>query len=157
MKKFLILAGVAILIILAIIILIMVAGCRQTAQLTSINIITDKLEYEAEEVLKVKIENNSKKSICFSSCYPYYLEKKTCPDAVEGKEEKWETYSYIKCLTDNLIERCVIPEEVKTFELILPLIDKGCHRLAVPVCVECNINETFREDKRFYSDEFIIR
>jgi len=38
----------------------------------------------------------------------------------------------------------------------LSLMDKGPHRLAIPVCVECNINETFREAERFYSNEFMI-
>ncbi len=114
-----------------------------------VSVITDKSEYEASKVLKVKIENDSRKSICFSSCYPYYLEKK--------KEGKWKDYSYADCLTDNLVEKCISPGEVKAFELTLPLIDAVSHRLAIPACVGCSINEMFEEDERFYSNEFIIK
>ena len=37
---------------------------------------TDKTEYQPGENLKIKIKNNFKEQICFSSCYPYLLEKK---------------------------------------------------------------------------------
>ena len=39
-------------------------------------IITDKNKYETGDILKVEIKNGFKTDICFSSCYPYYFEKK---------------------------------------------------------------------------------
>ena len=36
---------------------------------------TDKREYREKENPKITIENKLRENICFSSCYPYYLEK----------------------------------------------------------------------------------
>lgn len=142
-KEFLII-GVGIVALVAIILIAFLIFSNN-----NIKVITDKSEYEAGQALKVKIENNSRKNVCFSSCYPYFLEKK--------KEEKWEEYLYSKCLTDNLVEICVNPKEVKAFELTLFSMDGGFHRLAIPACVGCNVSEIFQEDKRFYSNEFIVK
>jgi hypothetical protein len=144
-KKFIIIIGlIALVILLAIII-----TYRGTLE-SKTKAITDKTEYEKDDVLKVKIENNLEKNICFSSCYPYYIEKK---DGV------WKSYSYSGCLEDNLIEKCAGPNQTKAFQLDLPgiEIEKGTHRLAIPICVGCNLQELFREDNWLYSNEFYIK
>ena len=70
-KKFLIIgAGIAVLVIIALIVLLF-------PQKGLVNVITDKSEYQLGGILKIKIENNSRKTVCFSSCYPYLFEKKT--------------------------------------------------------------------------------
>jgi hypothetical protein len=109
---------------------------------------TDKTEYDPGSVLKVVIQNNSRKNICFSSCYPYYLEK---------KDVNFQSYPYPDCPKPNLSEPCVKPRQSKFFEIDLPLLEAGLHRLAIPVCVDCKIKEDFREDTRFYSNEFTIK
>ena len=118
-----------------------------------VNVSTEKTEYNIGDILKVKIENDLKERICFSSCYPYYLEKK--------EEEEWKSYNYMDCSDSNLVESCVNPRKVKAFEITissedLEKINPGFHRIAIPACVGCNVDEEFREDQRFYSNEFVI-
>ena len=142
-KKFLIIgAGITILAVIILIALLF-------PQDGSINIITDKNEYKLGDILKVKIENNSRKSICFSSCYPYIFER---------KNGEWEGYHYVDCPDEDLTENCVDPKRTKAFEItILSLLtEKESHRLAIPACVGCNFKEVFREDKKLYSNEFVI-
>ena len=110
--------------------------------------VTDKEEYQIGGDLKVKIENDSAKSICFSSCYPYYFEKKRIG---------WKAYPYIECPYSDLAAVCVDPKQVKAFELDIPGLEKGDHRLAIPACVGCSLNEAFRKDQWFYSNGFIIK
>ncbi|MBZ9571895.1 hypothetical protein KJA15_00950 [Patescibacteria group bacterium] len=109
---------------------------------------TDKTEYEKGEVLKVKIQNNFRKNVCFSSCYPYLLER---------KNEKWESYKYAECYDLDSNGKCISPGQIKAFELTLPQVPGGLHRLAIPVCIGCKGEDTFKESKRFYSNEFIIK
>ncbi len=111
-------------------------------------VFTDRGEYKIGNALKVDIENHSTKDICFSSCFPYYFERK---DGV------WEKYKYGDCPQDNIAENCVAPNKIKAFELNIPPIDKGIHRLAVPACIGCAIKDKFRDDKWFYSNEFTVK
>jgi len=113
-----------------------------------ISIVTDKTEYEAGGNLKVKIKNNFGKQICFSSCYPYLL---------ESKNEKWESYKYTECQKFNGNGHCIETRGLKAYELTLPQVLAGLHRLVIPVCLGCKDNDLFREDKRFYSNEFLIK
>ena len=109
---------------------------------------TDKIEYEKGEVLKLKVKNDSLKKICFSTCYPYYLER---------KNSNWESYKYEECRSFNGNGHCLGPKREKAFELTLPKIPAGTHRLAIPVCTSCENEESFHEEKRFYSNEFNIK
>lgn len=111
-------------------------------------ITTDKTEYEAGGTLKVKIKNNFGKQICFSSCYPYLL---------ESKNENWESYKYAECQEFNGNGHCLRAGDLKAFELTLPGIIKDPQRLAIPICLSCKNEDPFREDKRFYSNEFLIK
>jgi len=113
-----------------------------------VNIITDAREYGLGDTLKVKIENNLKENICFSSCYPYNIQK---------ENGEWIFYHYEDCLDSNLNESCIDPREVKAFELIIPFIDEGSHRLSISACIGCNANEVFEQGQRFYSNNFIIK
>ena len=70
---------------------------------------------------------------------------------------KWESYQYGECPRPNLAEKCERSGEIKGFELTLAEAEKGLHRLAVPVCINCQDQEEFKETKRFYSNEFIIK
>ena len=142
MKNFLLVGGGIVLLIVVILIGI------NTSPKSQVNIITDKQEYQIGTPLKVKIVNNDGKKICFSSCYPYYFEK---------KNEKWEDYQYENCPDSNLVEKCIAPKEVRAFELVIPQLDKGIHRLAIPACIDCSLKEKFKEDKKFYSNDFIIK
>ena len=114
-------------------------------------IITNKTDYTLGENPKIKIENNAIKNICFSSCYPYYLEK--------NNGNGFKSYHYGSCPSVDKTETCVTPGQVKAFELLLDKmsIEKGFHRIAIPACIHCQLHEDFREDQRFYSNEFIIK
>lgn len=111
-------------------------------------LLTDKTEYEQDGTLKIAIKNDSGENICFSSCYPYYFEK---------KNSNFEPYSYPICQAPNLNQVCVEPNQSKFFETALPPLEAGFHRLAIPACVGCKIKDNFREDKKFYSNEFVIK
>lgn len=109
---------------------------------------TDATLYENGAVLKTQIWNHSLENICFSSCYPYYLER---------KDGEWESYNYQNCPDSNLVQECINPWKIKAFELTLPLVQEGFHRLVVPICKECKIGEEFKEIEKLYSNEFEIK
>ncbi len=113
-----------------------------------VDIITNAKEYRAGDVLKVKIENNLKESICFSSCYPYNIEK---------KNGEWSSYRYEDCLDRNLNESCIDSRQVKAFELVIPFIETGFHRIGISACIGCNTNEVFKEGQKLYSNDFLIK
>ena len=143
------------IVVLVIIILVYIERTELTRPITEpikeVEITLDQKEYKADSDLKLKIKNNLDKKICFSSCYPYYLERD-----VGGM---FAAYQYGICLMADVAEVCVESEKVKSFEIILNKIktDNSSHRFAVPVCVGCTFQESFREDSWFYSNEFIIK
>ncbi len=113
-------------------------------------VLTDKNEYQSGQVLKVNIRNNSKENICFSTCNNYYLER---------KDETWQSYKYEKCQKPDLAGFCIKPGGIKAFELDL-LKDIEVlkqHRLAIPICFDCQEGEGFKESKRLYSNQFLIK
>ncbi len=114
----------------------------------SISIITDKINYSSGDSLKIKIENNSLKDICFSSCYPYYFEK---------KGDQWKDYKYQECSKQDIIETCINPGKVKAFEMEVPSLEEGSHRIVLPICTDCQTGRNFQENKRYYSNEIIIK
>lgn len=143
-NKFLII-GIVIAVLAGVVLIIL--STTQKFEYLSAEVITDKNEYNKGGGLKVKIENNLEESICFSSCYPYYFEKKIV---------RWKTYPYIECPFDDLVEVCISPKQVKAFELIVPSLEEGNHRLAIPACIGCNLNQLFESDSWFYSNSFVV-
>ncbi len=144
-KNILILAG-GIIVLVFLITAYFLIFSRTSVEKT--RVVTDKNKYEKSSVLKVKIKNGLKTDICFSSCYPYYFEKK---DGV------WEGYQYESCPQEDKAEKCLVPDETKAFEAKIPIIEKGIHRLAIPACVGCNLHDKFRKDQWIYSNEFDIQ
>ena len=143
-KKFLIIGtGIAVLVIIILIALLF-------PQEGLVNIVTDKNEYALGDILKIKIENNSGKTICFSSCYPYFFER---------KNGEWESYHYVNCLDEDVTEICINSKKIKAFELSIPLlpVKEGPHRIVIPACIGCDTNKTFEENQKFYSNDFIIK
>jgi hypothetical protein len=114
----------------------------------SISVITDRKEYVLGDNLKVKISNNSNDKLCFSSCYPYYIEKKA---------NDWQAYKYEDCPEQDKVDSCVGPEEVRAFELTLPPLEKGEHRLMIQACVGCQSNDLFIKNKELFSNQFIVK
>lgn len=125
---------------------------KNKSEKNSLVAITHRNEYQMEEKIIVNIENKFKKRVCFSSCAPYTL---------ENKENNWKDYfdpSY--CTESNINKFCLEPLQVKAYEIDLravPDLKKGIHRIGLSVCIDCKGNESFREDKRFYSNEFSIK
>ncbi len=112
-------------------------------------IATDKKEYRSGELLRLTIKNNFAKNVCFSSCYPYFLEKK-------DEKKGWKSYKYQNCPESDVAEKCMEKEQIKAFMTTLPKIKKGIHRIRIPCCIGCKIQQDFKESKRFYSNEFKI-
>lgn len=115
-------------------------------------ILTDREEYKLGERLRVSIDNNLTNNICFSSCYPYYLEKN---DGLKN----YLPYSYGVCLINDIADTCVMPGDIKYFEIYLnkEIIKSGLHRLAVPACIGCSFKQNFNKDSWFYSNSFEIK
>ncbi len=113
-----------------------------------VKVILRKTEYIKNEKLQVQIENYLSSSICFSSCYPYLLQRK-----IDGK---WENYKHGECKEEDINEACLEPKEKKAFELSLKNTTEGTHRLAIPVCKNKKEGEKFKENQRLFSKEFRI-
>jgi hypothetical protein len=110
---------------------------------------TEKKRYSASEELKVEIKNNTENKICFSSCYPYFM---------QTDEGRWGNYAYPQCEKENVVETCIDPSDLKAFAISLNqmFVKPALHRLAIPACVGCALGEEFRVDKILYSNEFEI-
>lgn len=140
-------AGLVILALIILISFILPSGSKEEP-LEEVKIIIDNGSYNVGDSLKIKIENNLREEICFSSCYPYYFEK---------KNGDWTDYNYVPCPDGNTNEYCIDSKGVKAFELVIPEVKEGTHRIALSACLGCNFNESFEEDKRFYSNPFTIK
>jgi len=116
--------------------------------LASVSVLTQKNEYLQGENLKVKITNKSGKTFCFSTCFPYLLEK---------KDKTWESHKYVECNQVNIHDSCIENEKTRAFELTLPKGISGLHRIAIPVCSDCKEGIPFKEEAKFYSNEFVIK
>ena len=144
------------IIILFVIMLVVVAlastllNSLSRKELIQLSVSTDLTEYSLGDFPVLTVKNNLNETLCFSECYRYYLEK---------KGEVWESYRYGECLEPDTIEKCLSPEEETSFELIidLPKPEPGLHRVALPVCLTCQTAAEFKEDQRFYSNEFLIQ
>jgi hypothetical protein len=112
-------------------------------------IMTEKPVYSSQAELKLAIKNILPKKVCFSSCYPYYL---------EVKGEKWLRYNFEgNCSHEDLVNGCIEPDYGKFFLIDLPDLNKGLHRIRIPLDISAETGEEFREDKAYYSNDFIIR
>tara|TARA_Y100000310_G_scaffold329214_1_gene398621 strand:- start:398 stop:841 length:444 start_codon:yes stop_codon:yes gene_type:complete len=141
------------LLIPIIVLLIIVIGLffftkNDTDKGTQFKVATEKNEYAIGETLKINIENGLDQKVCFSSCIPYYIEK---------KNQEWTKYSS-ECTLDDIIELCIDSQEVKAFEIVLPdVLETGSHRITIPVCQQCSIGDQFQESNQFSSNQFIIQ
>lgn len=116
-------------------------------EVKTVEAITDNSNYAIGGKLRIKIQNNLEEKICFSSCYPYYIEK---------KNGGWSGYEYNGCYDDDIAENCIDPDGIKAFQFEIPSIEKGTHRIVLPICVGCTESNIFKEGKRFYSNNFNI-
>lgn len=116
--------------------------------MTKAIVLTDKKEYSPGDLLKVKIQNKENQKICFSSCYPYYIQKKS---------GNWQNYIYEDCDKEDLVESCIEPKSVKSFELTVPVLKKGENRLSILACIGCNVKEKFKGQENFFSNDFTIK
>lgn len=121
---------------------------KYLVKIGGVPILTDKIEYAKGEILRVSVQNNLNKTICFSSCYSYLLEKKL---------GVWESYQYAACQKADTNQNCINPGDKKAFEFNLSSVAEGLHRIAIPVCFNCKEGEEFKENKRFYSNEFKVK
>jgi len=139
-KKFLIL----IVLICLVFVFLLIAKSQKLA------VVTDKQEYNIGATFKIRIKNHFLgREICLSSCYPYFLEKKT---------NVWKPYRYQGCPFLDRIEKCLRPGETRAFETHLPTgIISGMYRFSIPICNDCGLGQEFQETDKFYSNAFTIR
>lgn len=139
---------ILILIIAGAILIFLAIAVFFTLKLRRVVMVTDKTEYKGEESLQLKVKNGLTANICFSSCYPYYLER---------KEGKWIRYDYQECNYVDVVERCLNPRKERTFGITLPSLKVGVHRLAIPICKNCKVGNEFGMTQTIYSNEFEIK
>lgn len=149
-KKNVLIIATIILIIIIVFIAIFYFLPEQEKNEETINVLTNKEEYEPGEILKVKIENETENRICFSSCYPYYIQKR-------NGERQWKDYQYEDCTNEDVVENCIEPKEIKAYEITVPNINEGEHRLLINACVGCNLKQKFEKNKNLISNYFIIK
>lgn len=132
--------------------IVLVAGITwyifQTPRGPEVEVLLRKSEYNKKETLQLKITNNLSESICFSSCYPYRLERKA--------QEEWQQYQYDQCPWQDVNKKCIEPKGIKAFELSLNGAAEGTHRLVIPICKNCIEGESFKEIEKIYSSIFKI-
>jgi len=148
MNRILILIILVTLLILLVFAYLSWKGYQISKETLSVN--TYQKEYQIKENPRIKIDNNLTQTVCFSSCYPYYLER---------NNESLKSYTYPSCPYADVAETCIKPRETKDFEILLDKvrIEKGVHRIAIPVCIGCSLKENFRQDQFFYSNKFLIK
>ncbi len=109
----------------------------------------DKGSYEMGENIKIKLTNESTEMVCFSSCYPFYVES--------SGDRGWERYQYKSCEHEDQADFCLNGGEMKAFELIKPVDLIGKHRLTLPACISCNSQSLFRPNIWIYSGAFMVQ
>ncbi|MDD4831141.1 MAG: hypothetical protein PHI77_03770 [Candidatus Pacebacteria bacterium] len=117
-----------------------------------LSVSTQKIEYaKSEKLLRLNIKNYTLATVCFSSCYPYYIQK---------KDGQWKDYPLAQCEENNIATDCVDFFETIGRGIDLDqwrdFLESDSHRLALPACIGCNAGDPFRADKTFYSNEFKI-
>jgi hypothetical protein len=117
-------------------------------EIQNVAIYTDKPKYQEEETLRLKIENESKDTLCFSNFFPYFLERK--------EDDRWSLYRYQPLQNKDLIVKCMTAGEIKAFETVL-FGGKGIHRIAIPFCANCKVGMEFQANKIYHSNEFMIK
>ncbi len=147
MNKFFILMVIALAVIFSIGLALMY-GWKSPITLKIATAITDKKSYSTQDSISVEIKNNLSKGFCFSSCYPYYFEKKTTG---------WKGINYSECQEKNVADNCVDAKKVKAFQISSPGLDAGIYRLAISVCLGCSVSQAFKEDRWIYSNEFMVK
>jgi len=110
---------------------------------------TDRTSYKVGDSLEVAISNNGVKPICFSSCYPYMIEK--------NENGKWGQYAYVGCRDANKASGCVASRSKRQFKLPLDEAEPGLSRLKIQICAGCDPGQEFRADEVIYSNEFEVK
>ena len=111
--------------------------------------VTDKTEYWAGATAEVTINNDTGKPVCFSSCYPYFLEIQV--------GDKWQKYSYGACDEGQIAVSCMKAGELKKFQLTLAEAVSGVHRLNIQICSGCAAGQKFKADSTVISNTFTVQ
>jgi hypothetical protein len=112
--------------------------------------VTDRNNYNLGDALAISIKNNLGQTVCFSSCYPYLLEKQN----VGGG---WDQYLYESCSQKDIAADCISADGVKKFRLSLAEADAGMNRLKLQVCVNCAPGREFKANSALYSNVFEVK
>lgn len=110
----------------------------------------DRDNYQVGESLEVAVTNDFDRKMCFSSCYPYLMERRR-------EDGKWEEYEYSNCPDNNLAADCILVRAQKKFRIMLDDVVPGVHRLKINACVGCAAAENFVFEREIYSNIFEIK
>lgn len=136
-----------ILVLIAIGVIAFYGGQRSTQSDVSVKL--SKQIYSKGEQVRITVRNNTLEQICFSSCYPYYLQR---------KDEDWKSYNYPDCPEKNLSIPCITSGETKQFEFTLEeSLPSELHRIAIPIDKNGERGEEFGENKKVYSEPFDVK
>lgn len=113
-----------------------------------VRISIDRADYKIGDSLEVVIKNNFNRQICFSSCYPYLIERET-------EDHNWTAYPYSECGHD-LVHKCIEPGAERKFRLAMDEVEPGQNRLKIPICVDCQ-GRVFSAEFAYYSNNFDIK
>lgn len=112
---------------------------------------TDKQEYSSEEKAKIIIENISDKKVCFSSCYPFYVQ-------IQDQTKKF--YKYEECSFEDVASVCIDPKQKKAFEVDLKdqriLSSTNNYRFVISACLSCKLGDRFIKEGLFFSNQFKV-
>ena len=144
-----IIAGIILLVIIFLLSYLLPKESKEDKAIKEVKIILNDSNYSIGDKIKLNIENNLDDSVCFSSCYPYYY--------IAKNNGKWKDYRYQECKKENLAYSCISSNEKKAFEIDVPQVNAGEHRIVLPACIGCVLNDLFIENNRFYSDIFKIK
>lgn len=139
--------------ILAVVALILIGitaffwGQRSSQPPVSIEL--NKQMYNRGEEIRITVRNNSFGQICFSSCFPYYLQR---------KDKNWHSYDYPSCPEKNMNIPCLSSGQTRKFKFELgQSLQDGLHRIAVPINKKATAGEGFEEDQKVHSPPFEVK
>lgn len=115
----------------------------------STKVVMDKTEYRVGDPAEVTIKNDTERQVCFSSCYPYLVEKQA--------GDKWLKYSYGVCDKAQVAVNCIQAGKLKKFLLTLDEVGSGLHRLDIQICSGCDAGQNFEANLTVASNSFTVQ
>ncbi len=112
--------------------------------------VTDRDNYMPGDPLTINVKNGTGKAVCFSSCYPYLVERR------DGAGD-WAQFEYDDCPYPEVASDCVPAGGIKKFRLPLDEAEVGLNRLKLNICFDCAAGDPFLAESVIYSNVFEVK